>query len=161
MPTSNVLSRRLRTFLSKPRLARLCTIDPKGFPHVVPVDFMRQGDEIVFGTDAGEAKMRNPLPNPKGRYTCRKRTGSSLGSPLPIGPRLRSRRPSTRWPCSPSWPSIRHCSLSAPSYVLHGWPRPLLMFATVALLVPAMTYTIMPWVTRLFRSWLYPASRAG
>jgi len=47
------------------------------------------------------------------------------------------------------------------SYVLHGWPRPLLMFATVALLVPAMTYAIMPWVTRLFRSWLYPAPPAG
>lgn len=47
------------------------------------------------------------------------------------------------------------------SYVLHGWPRPLLMFATVALLVPAMTYAIMPWVTQLFRSWLYPASGAG
>jgi PPOX class probable F420-dependent enzyme len=65
MPTSNVLSRRLRTFLSRPRLARLCTIDPKGFPHVVPIYFMRQGDEIVFGTDAGEAKVRNALRNPK------------------------------------------------------------------------------------------------
>ena len=42
------------------------------------------------------------------------------------------------------------------SYLLHGWPRPLLMLLTVLLLVPAMTYYIMPWMTRLFRSWLYP-----
>ena len=42
------------------------------------------------------------------------------------------------------------------SSLLHGWPRPLLMLLTVLLLVPAMTYYIMPWVTRLFRSWLYP-----
>ena len=42
------------------------------------------------------------------------------------------------------------------SWLLHGWPRPLLMLLTVLLLVPAMTYFIMPWMTRLFRSWLYP-----
>ena len=42
------------------------------------------------------------------------------------------------------------------SSLLHGWPRPLLMLLTVLLLVPAMTYYIMPWMTRLFRSWLYP-----
>ena len=42
------------------------------------------------------------------------------------------------------------------SYLLHGWPRALLMLLTVLLLVPAMTYIIMPWITRLFRSWLYP-----
>ena len=41
-------------------------------------------------------------------------------------------------------------------YLLHGWPRALLMLLTVLLLVPAMTYYIMPWMTRLFRSWLYP-----
>jgi len=41
-------------------------------------------------------------------------------------------------------------------YLLHGWPRALLILLTVVLLVPAMTYYIMPWMTRLFRSWLYP-----
>lgn len=51
--------------MGKPRLARLCTIDRKGFPHVVPIYFMRQGDDIVFGTDRGEAKVRNALRNPK------------------------------------------------------------------------------------------------
>ena len=42
------------------------------------------------------------------------------------------------------------------SRLLHVWPRPLLMLLTVLLLVPTMTYTIMPWMTRLFRAWLYP-----
>ena len=42
------------------------------------------------------------------------------------------------------------------AFVLPGWPRPLLVLLTVLLLVPTMTYYIMPWVTRLFRSWLYP-----
>jgi hypothetical protein len=40
--------------------------------------------------------------------------------------------------------------------LLRGWPRPLQMLLTVFLLVPAMTYYLMPWMTRLFRSWLYP-----
>jgi uncharacterized protein len=47
------------------------------------------------------------------------------------------------------------------SYLIHGWPRPLLMLLTVLVLVPAMTYTIMPWMTRLFRSWLYPEATLG
>jgi uncharacterized protein len=47
------------------------------------------------------------------------------------------------------------------SYLLRGWPRPLLMLLIVLLLVPAMTYLIMPWTTRLFRAWLYPKAAAG
>ena len=42
------------------------------------------------------------------------------------------------------------------SYFLRGWPRALLILLNVLMLVPAMTYYIMPWMTRLFRSWLYP-----
>ncbi len=41
-------------------------------------------------------------------------------------------------------------------HLFYGWPRALLILLTVLLLVPAMTYFIMPWMTRLFRSWLYP-----
>jgi nitroimidazol reductase NimA-like FMN-containing flavoprotein (pyridoxamine 5'-phosphate oxidase superfamily) len=36
-----------------------------GFPHVVPIYFIRQGDDVLFGTDRGEAKVRNALDNPK------------------------------------------------------------------------------------------------
>jgi antibiotic biosynthesis monooxygenase (ABM) superfamily enzyme len=44
------------------------------------------------------------------------------------------------------------------SYLLPNWPRALLILLNVILLVPAMTYYIMPWITRLFRPWLYPVA---
>jgi antibiotic biosynthesis monooxygenase (ABM) superfamily enzyme len=42
------------------------------------------------------------------------------------------------------------------SYLLPHWPRALLILVNVILLVPAMTYYIMPRMTQLFRTWLYP-----
>ena len=42
-----------------------------------------------------------------------------------------------------------------------GWPRPLLILITVSILVPLMTYFIMPWMTHLFRGWLYPQAASG
>lgn len=55
MSRPHILSRRVRTILGKPRLARLCTIDTEGFPHAVPIYFIRLGDHILFGTDPGAA----------------------------------------------------------------------------------------------------------
>lgn len=43
--------------------------------------------------------------------------------------------------------------------IFRGLPRPLLILVTVVILVPLMTYFFMPWVTRLFRGWLYPTNR--
>jgi len=40
--------------------------------------------------------------------------------------------------------------------IFHGLPRSLLILFTLIVLVPIMTYFIMPWTTRLFRFWLYP-----
>ena len=40
--------------------------------------------------------------------------------------------------------------------LFRGAPRALLILATLLVLVPLMTWFIMPWVTRLFSSWLYP-----
>jgi antibiotic biosynthesis monooxygenase (ABM) superfamily enzyme len=40
--------------------------------------------------------------------------------------------------------------------IFHGLPRPLLILFTLIVLIPIMTYFIMPWTTRLFRFWLYP-----
>jgi len=65
MTTKPMLSRRLRAFLGKPRLARLCTIARNGYPHIVPIYFLRRGDDLLFGTDRGEAKVRNVLANPR------------------------------------------------------------------------------------------------
>jgi len=47
------------------------------------------------------------------------------------------------------------------SYLFQSWPRPLLIFINVLILVPMMTYYIMPWVTRVFQSWLYPKDTAS
>jgi predicted pyridoxine 5'-phosphate oxidase superfamily flavin-nucleotide-binding protein len=61
-----VLNRSVRSFLKTPRIARLATVGPEGYPHVVPLYFMRDGDDLVFGSDRGERKVRNALANPKG-----------------------------------------------------------------------------------------------
>jgi hypothetical protein len=44
--------------------------------------------------------------------------------------------------------------------VFHGLPRPLLVLFSLLVLVPLMTYAVMPWITRLFQFWLYPKNAA-
>jgi nitroimidazol reductase NimA-like FMN-containing flavoprotein (pyridoxamine 5'-phosphate oxidase superfamily) len=76
MKNSPILSRRVRQFLNKPRIARLATVGADGYPHVVPIWFRRDGDEIVFGSDRDNRKVRNSLANPKGAVV--------IGGELPI-----------------------------------------------------------------------------
>jgi predicted pyridoxine 5'-phosphate oxidase superfamily flavin-nucleotide-binding protein len=68
MPTRKcqVLNRTVRSFLKAPRIARLATVGSDGYPHIVPLYFMRDGDDILFGSDRGERKARSALANPKG-----------------------------------------------------------------------------------------------
>lgn len=61
-----MLSREVREFLRKPRVARLATIGSDGYPHIVPIYFMLNGDDILFGSDRDNRKVRNALTNPKG-----------------------------------------------------------------------------------------------
>ena len=42
--------------------------------------------------------------------------------------------------------------------VIGGWPIPLRALIVVGLLVPVMTYAVMPLMTRLFAAWLYPTA---
>jgi len=63
---SPILARRVRQFLNKPRIARLATQGVDGYPHVVPIWFRRDGDDILFGSDRDNRKVRNILANPKG-----------------------------------------------------------------------------------------------
>lgn len=63
---TQILNRRVRQFLSKPRVARLATAGPDGYPHVVPIWFRREGDEILFGSDRDNRKVRNILADSKG-----------------------------------------------------------------------------------------------
>lgn len=48
-----------RTFLQQPLIARLATNDPDGFPHVVPVWFVLDGDDIVMVSVEKTAKVRH------------------------------------------------------------------------------------------------------
>lgn len=59
-----VLNSTVRRFLAKPRVARLATLSPNGYPHVVPIWFALDGDDIVFASDDGERKVRNARANP-------------------------------------------------------------------------------------------------
>jgi antibiotic biosynthesis monooxygenase (ABM) superfamily enzyme len=40
--------------------------------------------------------------------------------------------------------------------LFRGLPRPLLLLISLCMLVPLMTWFIMPWTTWLFRKWLFP-----
>lgn len=40
--------------------------------------------------------------------------------------------------------------------LFRGFPRPLLLLISLCVLVPLMTWFIMPWITWLFRGWLFP-----
>lgn len=71
-----ILNRRVRKFLGKPRVARLATVGLDGYPHIVPIWFRRDGDDIVFGSDRDNRKVRNILANPKGAVV--------IGGELPI-----------------------------------------------------------------------------
>ena len=66
MTAKPVLGRVVRTFLAAPRTARLATLGPDGYPHIVPIWFMRDGDDLVFGTNRGEQKERNASLRRKG-----------------------------------------------------------------------------------------------
>ena len=61
-----ILSQEVRSFLQQPRIARLATIGSDGYPHIVPIYFMLEGNDILFGSDRDNRKIRNALSNPKG-----------------------------------------------------------------------------------------------
>ncbi len=44
-------------------------ITKDGSPHVVPIGFRREGDDILFGSDRENRKVHNLLANPQGAVT--------------------------------------------------------------------------------------------
>jgi hypothetical protein len=56
---TDALSERQVRFLEKPRIARLGTIDRDGMPHIAPVWYRLEEDEIRILTDRGSQKHRN------------------------------------------------------------------------------------------------------
>ncbi len=61
-----MLTDEARAFLETPRIARLATLDSDGYPHVVPIWFGVEDDEIVFMSDRDNAKIRNAIARPGG-----------------------------------------------------------------------------------------------
>lgn len=56
----------IREILSKPTIARLSTIDAKGYPHTVPLWFDVDGDDIMIISDRNTRKVDHIAVNPKG-----------------------------------------------------------------------------------------------
>ena len=64
-----MLTNEVRTFLKKPLIARMATIGPDGYPHVVPVWFDVDGDDLVIIVVRSTRKVWHVLANPKGALT--------------------------------------------------------------------------------------------
>ena len=56
----------VRSFLTKPLLARMSTIGADGYPHAVPVWFMLDQDDIVIISIRKTRKVNHIGQNPKG-----------------------------------------------------------------------------------------------
>ena len=46
-----VLSEPVRNFLDQPLIGRISVIDEEGYPHTIPIWFIRDGDEVMFISD--------------------------------------------------------------------------------------------------------------
>lgn len=57
----------------------LATLDAEGYPHVVPLGYFRDGDDILLGTPDGSQKVRNAERDPRGSLTV---TGARAGGDL-------------------------------------------------------------------------------
>ncbi|MCS7003287.1 MAG: PPOX class F420-dependent oxidoreductase [Dehalococcoidia bacterium] len=54
-----------RFLLDRPRNIRLATVRSDGRPHVVPVWFDLDGDDVIIWTDSGSVKARNIARDPR------------------------------------------------------------------------------------------------
>jgi PPOX class probable F420-dependent enzyme len=68
-----------RAFLAVPRIARLATVDADGYPHVVPIWFGLDGDDILFMSDRETAKVRNAQARPQGAVSIGGDRGDDAG----------------------------------------------------------------------------------
>jgi PPOX class probable F420-dependent enzyme len=69
----------LCVLLAKPLIVRLATLDADGYPHVVPIWFGVDGDDILFMSDRETAKVRNGLARPKGAVSIGGDRGDEAG----------------------------------------------------------------------------------
>lgn len=68
-----------RDLINKPLIARLATLTDDGYPHVVPLWFDVDGDDLVIMTDRDNRKVKNALANPKGAIQIGGQAGDGGG----------------------------------------------------------------------------------
>jgi general stress protein 26 len=61
-----VLSEAVRKLLDQPLIGRISVIDGEGYPHTIPIWFIRDGDEVVFFSSRDTRKNKHIQANPKG-----------------------------------------------------------------------------------------------
>lgn len=64
-----ILTEPVRTLLDKPLIARIAVIDEDGYPHVIPIWFARDEDDVVFFSTRTARKIKHIQVNPKGAVT--------------------------------------------------------------------------------------------
>jgi PPOX class probable F420-dependent enzyme len=55
----------VRAYLEERKVMQVATMGPRGFPHVVPLWFVRDGDELIAWTFAKSQKAKNLERNPR------------------------------------------------------------------------------------------------
>lgn len=74
-----VFTDELVTFLDQKIIARLATIDDEGYPHVVPLWYSRDGDDLVIMSDRETRKVHNALSRPHGALQIGGNPGTEQG----------------------------------------------------------------------------------
>ena|SRR5688572_16065913 len=69
----------IREFLQKPLIARMSTIDSEGYPHIVPVWFALDGDDLMIISVRQTRKVSHIQANPKGALTIGGDPGNGAG----------------------------------------------------------------------------------
>jgi hypothetical protein len=64
-----ILGEPVRTLLDQPLIGRISVIDEEGYPHTVPIWFIRDGDEVMFISSRVGRKISSIQANPKGALT--------------------------------------------------------------------------------------------
>jgi PPOX class probable F420-dependent enzyme len=69
----------LHALMEKPLIARLATLSPDGYPHVVPLWYDVDGDDLVIISERATQKVRNLTANPKAAITVGGQPGDGGG----------------------------------------------------------------------------------
>lgn len=74
-----MLTDEMREFLKKPLIARMTTLDSNGYPHIVPVWYLLDGDDIVVTSMQKTRKNGHIKNNAKGALTVGGQPGDGGG----------------------------------------------------------------------------------